>query len=73
MSTSLDDLRGQEHDKIRTAVENDDYVTLYKMASDALGEGEEEFADHLEKLARQARTNDHDAAFGYDELRDNRD
>ena len=71
MSTSLDDLRGQEHDKIRTAVENDDFTTLYLMAGYALEDGEVEYSEHLEKLARQARTNDHDAAFGYDELRDN--
>ena len=57
MSTDIYDLKAQEHDKIRTAVANDDHLTLYYMANIAHGDEDFEYAHKLLSLARKAQEN----------------
>lgn len=56
MSTTINDLRVQEHDKIRTAVAEDDHLTLYFMANIAQEQEDYEKAELLLKLARTAQS-----------------
>jgi hypothetical protein len=64
---SIKDARLDRQECVQWAIQNDDNEQLYKLAQLFKEEGEDEVADELRKLARQAEKNN----WAYDEARDN--
>ena len=63
MSTSPTSLVADEQDTIFTAIEQDDDITLFRLANHHAGEGNDEYAAWLLAQARKARNNN----WAYDE------